>query len=69
MEKEIIKLKQKIKQLEKTLQFVYVNNGICELCEKEGAKLIIDPYMWEIEGETIYRYACDKCIENIADEI
>ena len=42
---------------------------ICSCCSQIGASLSIDPYEYEINGDSKEYPMCDKCLENITDSI
>ena len=33
----------------------------CEFCGKDGANEVIDPYLLEINEETVLRWFCEEC--------
>ena len=36
---------------------------ICDTCGREGAEEVIDPFLWELYDEEVYRWMCDECWE------
>ena len=41
----------------------------CEMCGKFGAKHVRDPYDYDILDEENYRWLCDECCQQRADDI
>lgn len=47
----------------------YWDKHECSRCDSMDAKLVRNPYVSDVHDEVVYQYICDKCYQNLLDDI